>query len=364
MHKKKHVLHFFMTHGLSLKKWKDHFIIARELDYFREVLKQAPNTHIFLYSYASNLSAEISILKDYNLENIVPVRLKTHILPYNLYQFLSNIKYSDECIIRTNQTQGSFLALICSFFLPNAKFIYRTGYCQSSFQKNKCRKFRYYYYRIIEVVCAYFCSLRVTSSSSQCDHLLCGKKINVIELPNYIPGYFFNNSPKKNTHFVYYGRLSNQKQIYEICDAFKELTQLTLHIYGTGPEENKVKKAFSCCKNILFYPPIQNDKLCEVISCYRFGLLLSKYEGMPKVAIEMMSMGLVLIATPVGNLNQILVHQENSIIAPHDSSKWKELLIDAKSLSENHLTKISKTAYSDAMKYHTSNIISKEINFW
>jgi glycosyltransferase involved in cell wall biosynthesis len=145
---------------------------------------------------------------------------------------------------------------------------------------------------------------------------------------------------------------------------FKELTQLTLHIYGTGPEENKVKKAFSCCKNILFYDPIPNDKLCEVISCYRFGLLLSKYEGMPKVAIEMMSMGLVLIATPVGNLNQILVHQENSIIAPNDSSKWKELLINAKSLSEIHLTNISKKAHSNAMKYHTSNIISREIKIW
>lgn len=358
-------LHFFMTKGLSLRGWEETNIIARELNYFSALLSIYPKIDIHLYTYNTDLQEEHSLLNEFlPSKNITLVPLETHRWWQNLKKIISNVRNSKRKVVRTNQTPGALYPLVMSLFSKNSMFVYRTGYSVSDFKKRENKVIAFIFYRAVEIICGYFCDLRVSSSVDQIERLAFKKKSNICEIPNYIPDYLYDCNHNNRAGFVFYGRLSKQKQIYEICDTFANLPQITLDVYGNGDEELKLKKIFAPYPNIRFLKSVPNHNLAQVMNSYRFGLLLSKYEGMPKVAIEMMAMGLVLIATPVGNLPSILSHEKNAFVAPNDPRGWLEFLSKVSSYQEKELEALSQAAIVTAEKFKVENAIRKEIKAW
>ena len=322
-------LHFFMTRGLSLDGWTKANIVARELNYFRSLIKTKSSLKIYIYTYNSDLQLEYSILNQYiQTQNIQLISLKKYAWLQNTKNLIFRLRTNKRKILRTNQTPGALYTLFLKFFAKRALFVYRTGYSVSEFKKREKKTLAHLYYKGIELLCGYFCDIRITTSLDQTEKYILHKKLNICEIPNYIPDYMVSGKKTQRTGFVFYGRLSKQKQIYEICASFADTVHLNLDIYGNGEEEQNLKTMFSSCKNIKFYDAVPNEHLPEVMSHYQFGLLLSQYEGMPKVAIEMLAMGLVLVATPVGNLSDFIKHEKNAILAPIHQSKWSELFIN------------------------------------
>ena len=358
-------LHFFMTLGLSLASWQKANIITRELNYFKSLVAARPSIQIYIYTYNSNLEHEYKILRKYlQTKKIQLIEIKKYAWFQNARKLILRFRTNERKIIRTNQTPGAIYALFFSFFAKRSLFVYRTGYSVSDFKKREQKVLGYIYYKFVELLCGYFCDIRITTSLDQSDKNILFKKVNIFEVPNYIPDYMIRDDSKHRSGFVYYGRLSKQKQIYDICLSFAETPHLSLDIYGNGDEEQKLKQAFSNYKNINFYDAVPNNKLPEVMSRYRFGMLLSEYEGMPKVAIEMQAMGLVLVATPVGNLAEILKHDENAILAPIEKSLWSKLFIKLNTYPDNKLETIQNNGFENIKQFTVENAISKELRVW
>ena len=142
------------------------------------------------------------------------------------------------------------------------------------------------------------------------------------------------------------------------------MPDLNLDIYGNGEEEQNLIKKFAGYDNINFYDAVPNERLPEVMSRYCYGLLLSKYEGMPKVAIEMMAMGLILVATPVGNLPQIINHGKNAFLVPTEQSCWCNLFQKLLTYQEYELETIRSSAAETIEKFSVENAILRELSAW
>ena len=145
---------------------------------------------------------------------------------------------------------------------------------------------------------------------------------------------------KKKQDFVYLGRINNhQKNICYIQTKFKNKD---ISYYGNDN--------ISLIKNQNQYKGLYNsDNLSKILEPYKYGLMLSKYEGFPYVLIEMLSHGIPCIikmdSFAASNLFEIsklfTINSESEL----DSKINKILSIDSKEYKE-----ISNECFDFAIK--------------
>ena len=69
-------------------------------------------------------------------------------------------------------------------------------------------------------------------------------------------------------------------------------------------------------KNVIvrFQGTVANDQLPEVLSQYRYYILPSIYEGMPKTLLEAMACGLVCLATRIPGVDEIITQEKDGYL--------------------------------------------------
>lgn len=156
---------------------------------------------------------------------------------------------------------------------------------------------------------------------------------------------------KKGSKLILYvGRLEKEKGIFELLDAFKEMSKdninnLRLNIIGEG----------SCIGSINKY--LTDNKLLNIVGMMGFlplpdvakwmnvsdVLCLPSYmEGVPNVVLEALACGTRVVTTNVGGLPEIAA-QDNRVILvkPRDSEGLRSGLIDALGVSTNDIKAIN-----------------------
>lgn len=102
----------------------------------------------------------------------------------------------------------------------------------------------------------------------------------------------------KTTNFVFVGRLIKGKSIIKIVNALAEYENISLTIYGDGPERNKIERLSSFKKNkekikiIGFY---DNSKLLDELNQFDVFIAYHKFYEFPKTIIEAIRSGLPII---------------------------------------------------------------------
>lgn len=144
-----------------------------------------------------------------------------------------------------------------------------------------------------------------------------------IVIPNPImddklPTVNVRNSKKE---IVAVGRLSHEKNYELLITAFSELnlSEYKLRIFGEGPlfcKLSRMIEAFGMQDRIFLEGQV--DRVVDQIKNSDIFVLSSKYEGMPNVLIEAMSMGLACVSTDFssGGARALIVHGENGMIVP------------------------------------------------
>ena len=123
-------------------------------------------------------------------------------------------------------------------------------------------------------------------------------KKEIVVIPNFtqMESNLSSEKPKKE-HYLYYGRISEEKGVLELIDIFKEI-QLNLLIIGKGDLEEAVIERIEDISNIEFLGPKYGKDLFEIVQQAKYVVQSSKwFENCPMTIIESFSLGVPVIGS-------------------------------------------------------------------
>ncbi len=131
--------------------------------------------------------------------------------------------------------------------------------------------------------------------------------------PNFVKRVQKIQVAVRKNHFLFVGRLSEEKGIDVLLRAF-ENSEFVLKIAGNGPLEEMVKQKANECTNIIYLGSLNGQQVNEELSISQ-ALILSSicYEGMPMTILEAFSAKTPVIASNLGAMSTIVKHQNNGL---------------------------------------------------
>lgn len=139
---------------------------------------------------------------------------------------------------------------------------------------------------------------------------------------------FVVESCHKGDYYLYLGRLSYEKGVGTLIDAFIKNPTLNLKIAGTGPatEELKEKVNTAGVNNIEFLGFLSGDKLYQTIAEARYTMVPSEwYENNPLSVIESLALGTPVIGSKIGGIPELIIDGVNGFL--HNSKDLDSLSI-------------------------------------
>ena len=324
------------TRGMSLQSWVDIGLFEREKLIYEEHLSCGNWRSVYWFTYgkkdegfANQLKKKGFLHPDINVRSM-PLFFwgKLGILLYSFFMpFFHWRVFKEIDLFKTNQMDGAWTALLASKIFSRPIYV-RTGYTMTCFLRSSGQTgLKLKVFSFLERLL--FSYAPIASVSSQHDkayleseYLLAKNRIYVI--PNYIDidnFSAFNPIVNRTERVIFVGRLSEQKNLFNLVDAVAQL-RLRLDIYGDGDLKGELlAKVNRMSVDVKFMGRIANDKLPDILNTYRYFAIVSFYEGMPKALLEAMSCGCLCVGTDVAGINEVIADGRNGILAIDTDSK-------------------------------------------
>lgn len=179
---------------------------------------------------------------------------------------------------------------------------------------------------------------------------------NFVVKPNFMFSNPKNSISARQSKALFVGRLSEEKGLKFLVEAFSEL-DIELEIAGSGPLECLMT---NLPKNITYLGSIGPDVVSQKMLKSRFLVLPSLwFEGFPMVILEALSHGLPVICSDIGSMKEVV---RDSFTGLHFSTGNKDSLKEKviKLFSDDTLfARLSENAikdfnsfYSESVNYH------------
>lgn len=121
-------------------------------------------------------------------------------------------------------------------------------------------------------------------------------------------------SREKEHHFLFVGRLSEEKGIETMLNAFKELPFL-LKIAGDGPLKSTVLEAVKQFANIAYLGNLTNKEVTDELQKTQALIFPSVwYEGMPMTILESFSTATPVIGSNLGAMSSMISNEQNGFL--------------------------------------------------
>lgn len=317
------VLGVFFTRGVSLKKWVDAGLFDREVQIYREHLSSGLLSQVYWFTYGGSdhqlaerlvaegrLPASIQVIQ---WPNWLSIFGRGASAIYSLLMPFLARKYLRRCdLYKTNQMEGAIAAVLSSVLWKRPLYV-RTGYTLSRvveriFPGNPLRRFMAYATEYIG-----FQFGGISSVSSKFDFYYVRKRYHVPEeklaiVGNYVDTDAFgpSNASGRLERVVYVGRLSPEKNLGMAIRACQK-SHIGLDIIGEGSErpylEDIVREIDA---DVRWLGVVTNDQLPQILAGYKYFILPSLWEGMPKALLEAMASGLVCIGNDTTGINEVI----------------------------------------------------------
>lgn len=113
---------------------------------------------------------------------------------------------------------------------------------------------------------------------------------------------------------LFVGRLSPEKGIDLLLEAFRREKRIPLKVAGTGPEEPKVAAAASQCPHISHLGKQPREEILRLMKEAAFLVFPSRwYEGFPMTIVEAYACGLPVIAGNLGCMSSLISHGKTGL---------------------------------------------------
>lgn len=119
-----------------------------------------------------------------------------------------------------------------------------------------------------------------------------------------------------NKYFLFFGRLSYEKGVKTLLEAFKDLQECHLKIVGTGPKEDELKAFVESngMNNVEFLGYKRGKELQDLVANAYYVVVPSEwYENNPMTIIEAYSVGTPVIGAKIGGIPEIVVEGKTGI---------------------------------------------------
>lgn len=170
---------------------------------------------------------------------------------------------------------------------------------------------------------------------------------------------------KDGGYYLFYGRLSHEKGVATIVEAFAKHPELKLKVVGTGPKEDELKQ--KGCTNIEFLGYKSGDELFNIVRNARFVCVPSEwYENNPMTIVEAYSMGVPVIGARIGGIPEIIEERRTGFLFESGSLDSLNTAIEKScALSDNEYLAMKGQARAFAYKnFNNDRHFEKLIGFY
>ena len=356
----------FFSRGTSLADWYRSGILDREIRIYLELLKNGYKVTFITYGDKNDLLFRDKLCG-------INIKCNNLNLPLELYEATLTFwqwRIFKKChLIKTNQMYGAELALRVAkkFRKP---LVNRMGYLLSD-AVEKLSEFQHFDLREINdmqnkvfrnakkiVVTTNQIREKIKSKNKQL-----AKKLFVI--PNYVDTILFSPAKvQKKYDVLFVGRISEQKNLSSLLHALKNCNLKSL-IIGSGVLKEKLIQEYGTKKNVKWMDPVSNHKIPHYMNQSKLFILPSYYEGHPKILIEAMSCGMIVLASNVDGNNQIVRDNINGFLCEPNHRSIEEKINDILKMDDAKLNQIRTSARDHILnQFSIEKVVKMELDLY
>jgi glycosyltransferase involved in cell wall biosynthesis len=132
-----------------------------------------------------------------------------------------------------------------------------------------------------------------------------------LDLNQYLPCY------SSDDYFVYYGRLAQEKGVYTLLKAMRNINNSKLLIVGDGPQKKDLE-SFALknnLRNVKFMGLKYKEELKSIVSHSKFVIVPSEWhDNSPLVIYESFALGKPVIGSSLGGIPELVTHKETGLL--------------------------------------------------
>ncbi len=173
------------------------------------------------------------------------------------------------------------------------------------------------------------------------------KENQIVVKPNFVPQKSINLNLVKGDHFVYVGRLSEEKGVYPLLSIF-EKSDIPLRIIGDGPLHNEVKNYVEKNENIEYVGFQDSDTVFREISKAKCLIMPSiNFEGgFTLVLVEAMMAKTLILASDIGAVPEYIKKDITGFLfRPKYTGDSKEIVNSVSKIADSEYKVIVDNAY-------------------
>jgi len=152
----------------------------------------------------------------------------------------------------------------------------------------------------------------------------------VVVKHNFIPDPGEGSKVERQSHYLFVGRLSEEKGIDILLDCFEQLPGIQILIAGDGPEKEKLLARYGALPNIRFLGLMPKSEIINLMkSCRALVFPSIWYEGLPMTIVEAFATGTPVIGSRLGAMEEMIQHGSNGLLfTPGKSDDLKKTIIE------------------------------------
>ena len=175
--------------------------------------------------------------------------------------------------------------------------------------------------------------------------------------PNFTSASEVMQLVEKENHFLFVGRLSEEKGIETLLKAFSELP-FSLKIAGDGPLKNTVLAAVKEFPTISYLGNLTSNEVNdELLKTQALVFPSIWYEGMPMTLLEAFSKSTPILASNLGAMTSMITNGYNGFyFEPGNVADIKEVVSRFDALSTLEKKQMSTAAFDTYKSYYSSEL--------
>ena len=362
--------------GVPLQLWHQRGLAAREKAYYKHFTNQGHKVSLLTYG-----KDDLSYQNYWQPIKILPWLGKlNHFVKYACVAvFHHRQAFKQAHIVKSNQSQGSLVGFLAKLVNPKIRFVLRCGWVRTKDvirDEEKRTGLRFYRAVFFEWLAVKLSNAIIVVTQSDADYLIehysaNQKKIHII--PNSIDTDKYHFTPStfrqnKAIKILLVGRLVPAKNFDKVLEAIANIDRkITVTIVGQGEHRETLEKAaIEHQVQTEFLGNVPNDELAQLYSGHDLVIMPEAWgSGMPKVVLEAMASGAVIIASNIRSVQQLLRHGENGFICEPKAQSIQSIMEQILSLSNKQLQSIAQTAREEIEKHYSMQSCSvKELELY